>query len=871
MVDGERRSVVWAIKKDLLTLSTHELFQIAKSMGTVPGLDQSCLKLDDEEGCFEYICSFMHSKPLLQSEDQDSEADACVEIGENNIDTGPAVISESGTIEGATASVALNVATSDTVSNDTELQKILSKYEELVTALLDTGAQVSMIDRDWKSKYLPDTTVRSLSEIIDNEEELKIYAVNGDIVLFDGWVALIVNLQGNEDPSLSITVPFLVSSLVLERPLLGFNVLEEMIKEQPEKLITTLTNLICNAMSIPEEKAEVLVHFIQTDRSSALCSRLRTGKQDTVIPAGQVAWIKCQVPPNMNSSDAVFMFEPDDTNVQLTELDVGEGLLEMQNPRNPYVAVPVGNNTKHAIPLPRKTVLSSIHCVEKVITIDSPEISKSAVTVNNATVSSTDVSPSPWQPPVDLSHLDEEQRAKVNKMLCEESGAFARDGNDIGCIPSLQMSIALEDEDPVQRGYSSIPKPLFKEVKEYIQELLMKGWIVKSKSSYAAPVVCVRKKDGSLRLCIDYRLLNKKTVPDRHPLPRIQDLTDTLGGYAWFSILDQGKAYHQGFIAERCRHLTAFITPWGLYEWVRIPFGLSNAPATFQRSMEEMLGPLRDECCIPYLDDVLCYAKTFDEHVEALRKVLQALQHHGVKLRPEKCELFRKEVRYVGRLVSAEGVRIDPQDLKAVQVLTSKKPHTVGDVRKLTGFLGYYRSYIQEFSRIAKPIYELLQTKPAKTQVSTHRGNSKHPQLCSRELVDWTTEHQKALAHLITLLTNPPVLAYPDFNLPFTLHTDASDQGLGAVLYQRQNGRLRVIGYGSRTLTPAERNYHLHSGKLEFLALKWAVCEKFRDYLYYAPHFTVYTDNNPLTYVMSTAKAQRCWSSVGWGTLRFPV
>uniref|UniRef100_A0A3B3YDY6 Gypsy retrotransposon integrase-like protein 1 n=1 Tax=Poecilia mexicana TaxID=48701 RepID=A0A3B3YDY6_9TELE len=439
-------------------------------------------------------------------------------------------------------------------------------------------------------------------------------------------------------------------------------------------------------------------------------------------------------------------------------------------------------------------------------------------------------------------------------MLWEESGAFAQNDNDIGDIPSLQMVINLKDEVPVQKSYTSIPKPLYQEVKQYIQDLLAKGWIVKSRSPYAAPVVCVRKRDGTLRLCIDYRLLNQKTVPDRHPLPRIQDLLDTLGGQSWFTILDQGKAYHQGYMAEGSRHMTAFISPWGLYEWVRIPFGLSNAPAAFQRSMEEMLTTLRDECCIPYLDDILCYSQSFSEHVDAVRRVLRALQHHGVKLRTTKCELFKKEVRYLGRLVSAEGVRVDPQDIQAVVSLKEKRPTTVGEVRQLLGFLSYYRTYIQDFSRIAKPLYELLQVKelPDTPPRKGKKGNG--AQLSSKTPIQWSDAHKTTLEQLIDILSHPPVLSYPDFELPFVLHTDASQQGLGAVLYQRQSGKLKVISYGSRTLTPAEKNYNLHSGKLEFLALKWAVCEKFRDYLFYAPHFTVYTDNNPLTYVMGTAK-----------------
>ena len=721
-----------------------------------------------------------------------------------------------------------------------------------VNALLDTGAQVSMIDRRWKEKYLPGVSARPLSEIFDDKEELEVHAVNGDILPFDGWMLITVNLCGNDHFSQPIMVPFLISSVPLEQPILGFNVLEEVVQSRPAELATALTTLLCDAISIPTEKVKALVNFIQAGRSSVHHGRLRTGAHDTVIPARQVAWVKCQVPPSIDPSDTLLLFEPDETNAHLTELQIEEGLLEIKNARRPYVTIPVKNNMKHSVTLSRKTALGSVQTVTKVIETDSQERPKPRTVVSVAPTSAAKSSPALWQPPVDLSHLSREEQEKVKKMLWEESVAFAEDSHDIGCIPSLQMSITLKDDIPVQRAYSSVPKPLFQEVKEYIQDLLMKGWIVKSKSPYSSPVVCVRKKDGTLRLCIDYRLLNQKTIPDRHPLPRIQDLTDTLGGYSWFSILDQGKAYHQGFIAKDSRHATAFITPWGLYEWIRIPFGLSNAPAAFQRSMEEMLGPLRDDCCIPYLDDVLCYAETFDAHVEGVRKVLQALQKHGVKLRPEKCELFRQEVRYVGRLVSEQGVRIDPKDLEAVRSLASRKPQTVGDVRKLTGFLGYYRSYIQDFSRIAKPIYELLQGKSEQT--APVHGKSKGPQLPSRTPVGWAAKHQQALEQLISLLVSPPILGYPDFNLPFVLHTDASDQGLGAILYQHQDGKLRVIGYGSRTLTAAERNYHLHSGKLEFLALKWAVCEKFRDYLFYAPHFTIFTDNNPLTYVMSTAK-----------------
>ena len=297
---------------------------------------------------------------------------------------------------------------------------------------------------------------------------------------------------------------------------------------------------------------------------------------------------------------------------------------------------------------------------------------------------------------IDLEGLTPTDREMALNLLAEEADAFAKDDNDVAFIPDLELDLDLEDQTPVQKNYVhvAVPKPLYPEVKAYIEDLLNRNFIKKSSSSYSSPVVCVRKKDQSLRLCVDFGALNKKTRPNLHPIPRIQEMLDNLGGNSWFSVLDQGKAYHEGFMSPNSQPLTAFITPWGLYEWVRIPFGLSRAPGAFQRFMENYLGDLRDTVCVPYLDDIIIFSNTFEEHIENTQKVLRRLREHGVKLKPRKCKLFKREVTFLGRVVSEEGYKLDPSSIKPVLALKNSPPKTVNEVRKLMGFLNYYRRYV---------------------------------------------------------------------------------------------------------------------------------------------------------------------------------
>ncbi|KAL6463235.1 hypothetical protein MHYP_G00276260 [Metynnis hypsauchen] len=471
--------------------------------------------------------------------------------------------------------------------------------------------------------------------------------------------------------SRSTRVPMLVTNEigVAEEPIIGYNVIEQLVKNGVEHPPAITTQAMSSAFSFDCKKAELLVKLIKTSDSECNDGTVRLGRQREVIPAGQTKAVKCCVRTGPLPCSQEGLFIPDDDLPWPDNLSLSENVVRLNKGTWSRITLPVTNNTDHDVTISPRTVLGQIQRVKAIYPVEARPVEKVAASQqetpeafearDSGTLGSKDLPQTAgewWDPPVSLSHLPLAQQHRVKQMLREECKAFSHDEKDVGCIPSLQLKIRLTDPTPVKRSYVSVPKPLHKEVKQYLEDLLNRGWIKKS------------------------RALNQKSLPDRHPIPRNQDMLNSLHGSAWFSVLDQGKAYHQGFLEENSRPLTAFITPWGLYEWVRVPFGLSSAPAEFQRSMEECLVGLRDEICQPYLDNNLVHSGTFEDHLRDVKKVLQWYQQHGVKLTAKKCELFKNQVRFLGKIVSKEGYTMDPAEVAPVQALKDRKPATVGEL-----------------------------------------------------------------------------------------------------------------------------------------------------------------------------------------------
>ena len=440
--------------------------------------------------------------------------------------------------------------------------------------------------------------------------------------------------------------------------------------------------------------------------------------------------------------------------------------------------------------------------------------------------------------------LSPEQTKSLHEFVAEDHEAFCLDKYERGETDLVQLEIDTGDAVPKRQPVQRMPFAVRQEVARQLKNMQEAGVVRPSSSPWACPVVMVRKKDGSHQFCVDYRQLSSVTKADTFPLPRIDDLLDQLGESKFFTTLDLAAGYWQIRVHPNSKEKTAFITPQDLYEFQVMPLGLTNAPSVFQRLMQRVLLGLNPEegpdFVAVYINDVLVFSRTLEEHIQHLQLVIKRIRECGLKLKPAKCHFIRKEVEYLGHTITPEGLTTNPRLVTAVKEFPI--PCNVREVRQFLGLSSYYRRFIPQFSKVAQPLH-LLTRKGAEYQ--------------------WSPACQAAFEALKQKLAEAPVLAYPSFDRDFVLETDASIQGIGAVLSQLQDDdKLHPVAYASRVLSPQERNYSIT--ELETLAVVWAVTH-FHTYLY-GHCVTIYTDHTAVKAILETpnptGQHARWWTKV---------
>ena len=422
---------------------------------------------------------------------------------------------------------------------------------------------------------------------------------------------------------------------------------------------------------------------------------------------------------------------------------------------------------------------------------------------------------------VDMSYLEPCKQQQLMEVLEEFADVFS---DDPGSTNVTEHHIKTDDSAPTNQHPYRTPVQWKEALDQEIQQLLQHDIVTPSTSPWTAPVVCVRKKDGNIRMCVDYRRLNAATQDDVYPLPRVEEMIEKVSGAAYISTLDLSKGYYQIPVAPEDQEKTAFATPTGKYEFCRMPFGLKGAPATFQRAMDNLLRPYT--FADAYIDDIVDFSDDWEQH---LAEVLHCLKAAGFTAKLVKCSFAKRRVDFLGHVVG--GGTVKPQAGKIQAIQDFRRPKTKKDIRAFLGLAGYYRKFIPNFSHLTASLSDL-----------NRKGIP--------NLIPWTDKHQEAFDKIKAQLSSESVLTCPNQDLPFILHTDASGRGIGSVLSQwNGQGEEKPVAYYSRKLEPRERKYTVT--ELECLAVVDSV-RHFAVYLLGAD-FTIVTDHGALKH-LSTIK-----------------
>ena len=561
-----------------------------------------------------------------------------------------------------------------------------------------------------------------------------------------------------------------------------------------------------------------IVPLFPRKTTGVMCNRIVVQEAYTV-PAQSEAIITAKVMVSMDSvmcsRDACvsnFMIEP---SVRDSGLLVGAALLPSRCHNIPTRVV---NTSCRSLRLEEGDELGELQTLREEDVLDLPGVDITAA---------KDVH---WKNEI-LSQIHDSvtsrEKDQLEKILSDYSDCFSQSEADLGRTEVVKHRIDTGNSRPVKQILRRHPPVHIEEIDRHVQEMLSQDVIEVSQSPWSSNVVIVKKKDGSMRFCIDYRRLNDVTVKDSYPLPRINDCLDALGTGRYFSAFDLRSGYFQVAMEDEDKPKTSFVTRSGLYQFKVMPFGVTNGPATFQRLMDLTMAGLNYRICLVYLDDIILMSNTVEEHLERLILILDRLRQAGLKLKPSKCKLLQKTITFLGHVVSEKGVSTDPSKIVAVQEWPI--PINVTEVRSFIGLCSYYRRFVQDFAAVAGPLHALTG---------------------KRVPFKWTTACQEAFEELKNRLTSAPILAMPQDDQPYRLDTDASNDAIGAVLSQVQDGQERVVAYASRLLNKSEKNYCVT--RRELLAVVFFI-KQFRNYLL-GRKFLIRTDHAALRWLRNMAE-----------------
>lgn len=718
-----------------------------------------------------------------------------------------------------------------------------------ISFLVDTGASISCIHPDMYT-----SVNNTLKSILTDPSHPVIVGVSGSQTPILGTIKLLVSLGtlvtefpfqvvniGNYEAILgrdfldinkaiidftNKTILFhnahILTITVLPQNNLPTKLMEMPIHEPPKgsKSLPTYIQSLKNEETTQEsEKNEIIPDLTDLIFENILDHKFDAFVSETkeIIPSSLTQIKVNHHMPSLNSEEATILFTPNQFQLQTKMILIPNSIHYAQKD----ILILICNPTNKTLTIKKGIKIGCVTTPDQILPEDSNKKH-----INNALITENSQDTSSELPPFSIDdhpNMSNSERKKLLSLLQSFKHLFNDDITNLPQTDLVQHTINLKDCRPIRcQPYKTNPKTR-EIIDKELKNLLDNNIIRESSSPWAAPIVMVKKKDGSIRFCTDFRKLNEVTILDSYSMPRVDTILDSLHGVNFYSSIDVASAFHHIPMAPESIPLTAFTTPLGTFEYLRLPFGLANAPAAFQRLIDAVLRGLLHVNCYAFLDDVVIYSNNFETHLKDLEKVLQRISQANLRLKAKKCKFANNKITYLGHLITNKGVLPDPEKISLIKNCVT--PKNVKEVRAFLGLAGYYRRFIKDFSHIASPLHDLLKLD---------------------NKFRWLDNADSAFHSLKTKLTSAPILAYPDFNEPFTLSCDASGYALGYILGQTIDKKEHAIAYGGRTLSKPERNYA--TWEKELLAIIVGI-KHFRPYLV-DNTFSVITDHQSLPWLL---------------------